>query len=529
MEYPCLPPESNVSGPRKTSNQPDLPWAPILTRIINSKYGNQLTSVRLRVGPSWEVFFFEDRETIKEIWKNSALMCAGKVHVLACKYLFGFPDKWINAYAADNSGRFAKPLPGTNVPENLRIHRLLNGSIEKSLTGSGFDPTLQRFRRNFVTKMESFAAESNGEWVEINDLHHFLHNTIGRSILETVFGEGLFQINPTFMDDLYEFNDMLPYLTKGLPKWVYPRPHKVRSRLHGHLKRWYTWARANYPGEECHFADGDGDPYWGSNWMRQRQKTLDILQCDDTLAAGDLGVAWASIENVVSATAITLVHVNRVPSLPSRIRECAPAEGQSFLDVDMKSLSNSPLLASIYAEVLRLHGKSFTVVHSTVEDFHLGKTFLPKGTMGLINGHVTHMDPTFWNDYKGQYPVTKFWAERFVTNPADPESGPSKYVRAEQDRANKEAVAEGREYFSVKGLEASWIPYGGGHLVCPGRFLAKNAIVLATAYFAREFEVEVIGTEELRFSDKNWGFGIESPEGRIGIRVRRRRQQVNKA
>lgn len=217
-------------------------------------------------------------------------MCAGRVHVFACKYLFGMPQRSLSLYAADNSGPFPKPYPGSNVlPEN-RIHRILNEGIERALTGSGFDPTLRRFREFFMSQINEINASE--EWIEIADFRKFIHKTLGLSLIQAIFSPSLVQINPTFMDDLFEFDQALPSLATGIPSLIMPNPYKVRRRLHNHFKRWYSYARQNFT-ESSINDDKDGDPFWGSNWMRQRQKALEKVQDEDTLAAGDLGVAWA--------------------------------------------------------------------------------------------------------------------------------------------------------------------------------------------------------------------------------------------
>lgn len=254
-------------------------------------FAGRLTSSRITVFPFFDVYLFQDRETIKEIWKKSAAMCAGKVHVLACKYMFGMSGRTLALYAADNSGPFPKPFPGSHVlPEN-RIHRILNNGIDKALTGPGFDPKLQRFRRSLISQIQHLDATDQG-WIEIRNFHEFMHHTVGLSIVKAIFGPNLVRLNPTFMDDLFEFEHWFPILAKGVPSFIAPKAYAVRRRLHSHFKRWYAYAREHYS-ESSIDPDGDADPFWGSEWMRQRQEALHKLQDEDSLAAGDLGVAWA--------------------------------------------------------------------------------------------------------------------------------------------------------------------------------------------------------------------------------------------
>jgi hypothetical protein len=139
--------------------------------------------------------------------------------------------------------------------------------------------------------MQHLDATNQG-WIEIKNVHDFMHHTVGLSIINAIFGPNLVRLNPTFMDDLFEFEHWFPLLAKGVPSLIIPKAFAVRRRLHSHFKRWYANAREHYT-ESSIDPDGDGDPFWGSEWMRQRQEALYKLQDEDSLAAGDLGVAWA--------------------------------------------------------------------------------------------------------------------------------------------------------------------------------------------------------------------------------------------
>ncbi|KAI1455297.1 cytochrome P450 [Annulohypoxylon moriforme] len=492
-------------------------FSSFLQRVTS--YGSRLTSSRISIGPNCDVFLFQDRSTVKEIWKRSATMCAGKVHVFACRYMFGMAEKTLSRYAADNSGPFLKPYPGSNVSPQDRIHRLLAGGIDKALTGSGFGPKLERFRDSYISRIQHLKPADEKGWIEIADFHKFAHHTVGASIIQSLFGPGLTRLNPTFMEDLFEFEHWFPLLAKGLPEFIIPKAYAVRRKLHSHFKRWYAYNREHFT-ESSIGPDGDSDPFWGSEWMRQRQETLKVLQDEDSLAAGDLGVAWASLSNIVAASALIVLHVTQDQELHNRVRnELRSNFGQqSLAEIDLKKLSNNPLLASVYAETLRLYVETFTLVSSPIEDVPLGKYWLPKGKLGIVNSAMAHRDEEFWNTKDGQYPLNKFWADRFLIDPNDPTSGPSKIIRQEPNYENPEDTTP---HFSLKGLEGSWIPYGGGNLVCPGRFLAKNVMIFTCAFLTQEFDVEIL-TKDLKFGSRNYGFGISMTKKPIQVRMKKR-------
>lgn len=104
------------------------------------------------------------------------------------------------------------------------------------------------------------------------------------------------------------------------------------------------------------------------------------------------------------------VHIANTPNLAADIKAGVRTSfgDRPLSEIDLKTLSNIPLLASIYAETLRLHAKSFTVVSFPVQDTPLGRYRLPKDAMGLINAHVSHMDEDFWNTKSGSHPADSF-------------------------------------------------------------------------------------------------------------------------
>lgn len=201
------------------------------------------------------------------------------------------PSKWLHLYANDDSGPFPKPLAKSNVPAELRIHYKLHAGLEKALIGPGFAPILGRYRKCLLEQMYGMEMHET-EWTTVADFRKFVHHTVGLSFIKAVFGPSLIKINPTFIDDLFEFDHLIPWLGRGMPKFLKPRPYRVRERLHESFKRWYRYARDNFE-DSCVSEDGDGDPFWGSAWMRQRQEALAFTQDDDVLAAADLGAAWA--------------------------------------------------------------------------------------------------------------------------------------------------------------------------------------------------------------------------------------------
>lgn len=201
----------------------------------------------------------------------------------------------------------------------------------------------------------------------------------------------------------------------------------------------------------------------------------------------------------------------------------------SVRNADIKQLLDIPLLQAIYAETLRLYTKIYVVVSSPQSDVPLGRWKLPKGSVGLLNSSISHQDAEFWNTKNGLHPVDSFWADRFLTDPTDPSSGPvNPAVREARDRGKwRTATASTSEkpYFSMEGLEDSWFPYGGGYSICPGRYLSRNSILFICALLVTEFEIEFL-TDSLVPDRWRFGLGIVGPKNKLPFRMKRRREQT---
>lgn len=207
------------------------------------------------------------------------------------KYFFGMPEKALSVYRADNSGPFQKPYLGSNVPPRNRIDHITHHAFLRALSGPGLEPTSQRFMQILATRLGELPLST--EWTEIRDLRKLFQEITGSSLIQAVFGPLLLRTNPNFVNDLWKFDDVVPWLARAVPSFLMPGPYRIRKRLFNQLKNWYTTARQHFC-ESSISEDGDGDPFWGSELVRSRQEML--LQVDshddDTLASADLGLIW---------------------------------------------------------------------------------------------------------------------------------------------------------------------------------------------------------------------------------------------
>lgn len=162
-----------------------------------------------------------------------------------------------------------------------------------------------------------------------------------------------------------------------------------------------------------------------------------------------------------------------------------------------------PLLQAIHAETLRLRGHGL-FIRKAEQDVDINGWRIPKGGTTVASSTPRHMDSSVWRDRGGNIcpPVDVFYPKRFL-------------------RAEGSSVE-----FTLKGTEGSWIPFGAGWNICPGRHFAKLQAVFTVALLVSTFDCELRGEGSDGPSMKNFGVGILGPVRKIPFWIRRRQERT---
>lgn len=150
-------------------------------------------------------------------------------------------------------------------------------------------------------------------------------------------------------------------------------------------------------------------------------------------------------------------HIFSSPRLRSSLRSSISSLPQP---PPFKSLESISLLASMYAETLRFGVQIHVPRSAPYHELNVGGVTIPRDKMVMVNTWLAHTDENIWNTKQGKHPLDHFWAERFLVDPNDATSGPTRQENEAAAGMEKSSQAESIR-FSIEGLDGSWIPFGG--------------------------------------------------------------------
>ena len=225
----------------------------------------------------------------------------------------------------------------------------------------------------------------------------------------------------------------------------------------------------------------------------------------------------------------TIIEVFKDVELLRRVREELEKASPDGINInkDIDRILTLPLLQSIYAEVLRLRVEVQSVFYSERENIIVNQWQFPKKSLLLVPVGPAHMDADFWNTRDGEYPLDRFWADRFLIYPNDGRSGPQRKL-SDQPRSYHSNDLETSDHpeepkYVTAGLADAFMPFGIGERVCPGRFFARRHVVAFCAHLVSNFEIEILSKKaHFKSSTGFYGMGVQKPSQRIAFRIKRR-------
>ncbi|OCL10073.1 cytochrome P450 [Glonium stellatum] len=423
----------------------------------------------------------------------------------------------------------ANPRKGSTTRQEDRIHFWQASTAQKYLSGQTLLQISERYLRILTRNLDTLDIQN--EWVGLPDLYNFLQMEVSRAAIESMMGSKILELNPTLVEDFWNFDSNVPNYIRGFPRWIIPSAYKARDRLLASVKKWHAYAHEHSDCSKLGPDDPEWDPYFGTKLVKARQNyALKMKPMDaDARASEDMGLLFAANANAVPSIFWYLFETLKDSSLGARMwaeaRTCR-TEDSGF---DITRLSNKPLLQSAYAEVLRLRVAITMTRTDEFGDFNLAGYTVPKHKPIVIFSRTAALNEEAWTlaGRPPSRPLEEFYADRFLAYPdATNDKGRASSNPAElsSETETTENLEPAEPQFSLDGLAGCWLPYGGGQRMCPGRHFAKNEIIGTFALLFSRYEIQLKNADHSKVQpDMRWyPVGGLPPVCKVPFRIRKR-------
>lgn len=239
------------------------------------------------MGPQ-RVYLITGPKNVQAVIRNSGHLSSDELTLRVLPYLDSVTAKDLKLFTDDHSGRGHVASDAT--PEDERMwapnHRVM---VEHLSSTTGTETLMARFCELLS---EKFEMRERGKW-ETLQLWQFVKTELVESAIVALAGKKLLEVNPGFVDVMWEYDGVVYPLMFGTPKLLYPKAYRIRDRYHDMGKRWLEYAFE-------HYDDADDDLEWeetfGTRFVRTHARFLKGKGLDQRSRSGmALGSIWAYV------------------------------------------------------------------------------------------------------------------------------------------------------------------------------------------------------------------------------------------
>lgn len=235
-----------------------------------------------------------DPDLVNAIFKPTPATSSNLGMAIAMKAVLGTPNHIVPLYSGDDSGQLLKSIPGSQVRPENRIRFFHTKATHQHLAGTNGIRLGERYV-DILSRNVSTDTTVGTEWVEFPDLWLFIRDLVFPASTEAMCGSFLLSHNPTLTEDFWAFDQSIPTLLKGLPRWLSPGAYKSRDKVLNAIKKWHTFANEHSDRYRTGPNDPEWDPYFGCKYVKARQRFLHEIEVMDAdgRASEDLGFLFA--------------------------------------------------------------------------------------------------------------------------------------------------------------------------------------------------------------------------------------------
>ncbi|CAI6091928.1 unnamed protein product [Clonostachys chloroleuca] len=431
--------------------------------------------VQCRLGPM-NIYCITGASNIAAMFRPAAISDPWIIRILTTTA--GYQPNDLEKFAQDTTGGGRVPRPGTEAPHNKRIWHAMHQIYDEHLAKSHAVTSLSKSFQHFFGKELDRVSLDGHEWEEVG-VQDFLRQHMATAVVSAITGPRLIEINPDFIEAFWKYQIYAEKLAFGMPEWMNADGIRARETVRAMCEKWYQVSDERFDwGAEM--SDVAFEENFGSRLSRELcrwGKRFDF-------SSESMGSLYCLLFFGLNSNMIfmTIWYLIEVPKNPDLLRSAKEAMASCFIEddsgsqkLDPQKLASNPLLQSIYIEVLRVH-VSINITRTLKDPAVIGGYPLPAGAVIQAPSHVAHLDEEIWGS--DGHPASEFWGERHLKT---------------TEAIGSDGKRTAKKEFSLGNRSGSFLPYGGGVDICPGRHLAKTQIILASAMLLTKFDIKFLG------------------------------------
>lgn len=249
--------ERGISPPTFFSLFPQALINPSRTAFRNSNI------IRLHFGPR-NLYLVTKSHNIQSLFRPTAAVDTTMFMLLIQANLQALSPSDLARFRNDKSGRQSSHDQKTPPPPDrywATLHHIMTAHLSRA---SQANALAVKFQRELAAQLQR--RYPLGEWVAARP-YAFARTEMALAATTTLVGERFLQVNPGFLDALWEFDHVAASIVWGLPRWLNRAAYAKRDRFIGMCGRWLKEGEGfDWEGEE---ADRDWEPAMGSRYARE--------------------------------------------------------------------------------------------------------------------------------------------------------------------------------------------------------------------------------------------------------------------
>ncbi|KAH7018423.1 cytochrome P450 [Microdochium trichocladiopsis] len=349
--------------------------------------------------------------------------------------------------------------------------------------------------------------------IEVADIGMWIRDVVSRALIKGLIGNVPWAEDKTFIQAFWDLEwELDHFLTSPIPAWTVPRAFKARTHVLDVLEAWFTSTTPTTTTHSEGFGPGvlspvavkllsAADPL--THWTPRDRATLLLF------------LIHVALSNVVQTTWWFFAHVysdaKLVAALQDEVKDALAATNttdttaNALVDLTQSTSQSCPLLRASLLETQRVV-TSTPIVRSVTADTIIsdgkgGREYLlEKGAFVLAPRTIVHNDAKHWGE-----DAEEFQPERFLPRQPAAAAATTTTCTVVGNGANAEKGRDG----VVRG---TFIPFGGGREICPGRYVATSTVLAMVAMLLttvdiktrRDAPVKVPGPGKLQLTTVVW-------------------------